>query len=856
MKKSNNRRFFLKNIAVAYLGVTTIPAIALAAKEETPVPGEKKAAGDRRFNETYNGKYNNRIAFPVGGIGAGMFCLEGTGAISHMSVHHNPEMFYEPAMFAAISIKGIPNGARVLEGSVPNWKKFGQRDAGLGGTGGATWGLPRFNESTFNARFPFADIRLRDNALPLQVAIKGWSPFTPGDEDHASMPFGALEYQFTNTGAKPEEYIFSYHARNFMRQADAGNSVKAMPQGFVLSQEAIPDAPEKKGQFAIYTTEPSTIVDHCWFRGGWFDPLTMAWNTVKAGETRSTAPVEKDAPGGSLYVPFRLQPGEKKVIRLMMTWYVPDSKLHIGDSPGGGVPATGKYYRPWYSSRFKDVAEAAAYWSGHYDELHRQTSLFTNTFYKSTLPPEVLEAVAANLTILKSATVMRQYDGRFWCWEGSGDTWGSCHGTCTHVWNYAQAVPHLFPALERSLRNTEFHENQNTEGHQGFRANIPISPLVHNFHSAADGQLGGIMKMYRDWRISGDQDWLKKMFPLVKVSMDYCIRTWDPKRKGIVEEPHHNTYDIEFWGPTGMCTSFYLGALTAFTAMGNALGEDVSTYKTLYAKGKQYLETELYNGEYFIQQIKWTDLQAPDPVKAQSFSTQYSPEAVALLKKEGPKYQYGTGCLSDGVLGSWIARVCGLPEPADTAKTKSHLLAVHKYNLKKDLQQHENPQRSTYALGHEGGLLLCSWPKGGMLSLPFVYSNEVWTGIEYQVASHLMFQGEVDKGLDIVRACRQRYDGTVRNPFNEYECGHWYARAMSSYGLLQGLTGVRYDAVDKAIHIDSKIGDFSSFLATDNGFGTVSWKKGVPSLTVAYGTIPAVHAIVGGKTIPLQQTAV
>lgn len=856
MKKSNNRRFFLKNMAVACLGATTVPAIALAAKEEekaAPAPEEKKAAGDRRFNEAYTGKYNNRIAFPVGGIGAGMFCLEGTGAISHMSVHHNPEMFYEPAMFAAICIKGVPNGAKVLEGSVPDWKKFGQRDAGLGGTGGATWGLPRFNESTFHARFPFADIRLRDNTLPLQVAIKAWSPFIPGDEDHASMPFGGLEYQFTNTGSKPEEYIFSYHARNFMRQGDKGNAVTSMPQGFVLSQDALPDAPEKKGQFAIFTAEPSTIVDHCWFRGAWFDPLTMAWNTVKAGETRSTAPVEKDAPGGSLYVPFRLQPGEKKVIRLMMTWYVPDSKLHIGDSPGGAVPATGKYYKPWYSSRFKDVSEAAAYWSGHYDELQRKTSLFTNTFYKSTLPPEVLEAVAANLTILKSATVMRQYDGRFWCWEGSGDSWGSCHGTCTHVWNYAQAVPHLFPALERSLRHTEFHENQNTEGHQGFRANIPISPLVHNFHSAADGQLGGIMKMYRDWRISGDNDWLKEMFPLVKVSMDYCIRTWDPKRKGIVEEPHHNTYDIEFWGPTGMCTSFYLGALTAFMEMGASLGEDISAYKTLYTKGKQYLETALYNGEYFIQQIKWTGLQAPDPVKAQSFSTQYSPEALALLQKEGPKYQYGAGCLSDGVLGSWIARVCGLPEPVDTAKTKSHLLAVHKYNLKKDLQQHDNPQRSTYALGHEGGLLLCSWPKGGMLSLPFVYSNEVWTGIEYQVASHLMFQGEVEKGLDIVRTCRQRYDGTVRNPFNEYECGHWYARAMSSYGLLQGLTGVRYDAVDKVIHIDSKVGDFSSFLATDKGFGTVSWKKGVPSLTVAYGTIPAEHAVVAGKKISLQR---
>jgi hypothetical protein len=288
--------------------------------------------------------------------------------------------------------------------------------------------------------------------------------------------------------------------------------------------------------------------------------------------------------------------------------------------------------------------------------------------------------------------------------------------------------------------------------------------------------------------------------------------------------------------------------------MGKHLGEDISAYTTLYNKGKKYLETTLYNGEYFIQKIQWTGLQAPDPVKAQSFNTQYSEEALALLKKEGPKYQYGTGCLSDGILGAWIARVCGLDEPVDAAKTRSHLLSVHRYNLKKNLHSHVNPQRSTYALGNEGGLLLCSWPKGGMLSLPFVYSNEVWTGIEYQVASHLMFQGEVEKGLDIVRTCRRRYDGTVRNPFNEYECGHWYARAMSSYGLLQGLTGVRYDAVEKTLYIDSRVNDFTSFISTDKGFGTVRLEKGVPSLQVAYGTIPAERAIVAGKAVPLHRS--
>jgi hypothetical protein len=216
----------------------------------------------------------------------------------------------------------------------------------------------------------------------------------------------------------------------------------------------------------------------------------------------------------------------------------------------------------------------------------------------------------------------------------------------------------------------------------------------------------------------------------------------------------------------------------------------------------------------------------------------YSPEAVALFQKEGPKYQYGNGCLSDGVLGSWLALVCGVGQVLDRHKVGSHVHAVHDYNLKYDLSDFANPQRPAYACGAEAGLLLCTWPKGGELSLPFVYSNEVWTGIEYQVASHLMRLGRAKAGLDIVRACRDRYDGAVRNPFNEYECGHWYARAMSSYALLFGLSGARYDAVDKVLHLDPAIkGDFRCFLCTASGFGTVGVRKGKPFYEPKSGTV-------------------
>lgn len=821
-------------------------------------------AADRGYNQPYEGSRLDHIAFPIGGLGSGMFCFEGTGALSNMSLHHYPDLFHEPCTFAAVCVKGVENGAKVLEVNVPEYKKFGRRDGGMG-VGGTTWGLPRFDEGTFTARFPFAELRLRDGDLPLEVTITAWNPFIPNDEDNSGLPVAGFEYAFTNTSDAPVEAVFSFNTRNFMYKTNkALSSVQPMKNGFVLNQEAPENEPNLEGRFAIYTDDERTVVDHCWFRGGWFDPLTMAWNKVRSGDMTPVGTGD-GAPGGSLYVPVELKAGETKTVRLYMAWYVPRSFHRIGpdasnDSDYGSCYDEALYgdtpekYEPWYSRRFASLEEVTAYWSANYDRLKASTERFTEAFYDTTLPAEVVEAVAANLTILKSATVMRQHDGRFWVWEGSGDSWGSCHGSCTHVWNYAQAVPHLFPRMERSLRETEFFVDQNTEGHQVFRANLPIRPVHHDFHAAADGQLGGIIKVYRDWRISGDDEWIRRIWPQLKQSMDYCIRTWDPREAGALEEPHHNTYDIEFWGPDGMCTSFYAGALNSFVAIGKALRQDVKRYEKLLAKSRAYMEGKLWNGEYFVQDIRWKDLNAQDPTTAMTFHSTYSAEARAILEREGPKYQYGTGCISDGILGCWMSLAAGLDEPIDRAKVKSHLNAVYAYNLKHDLTDHANPQRPGYAMGREGGLLLCSWPRGGKPSLPFVYSDEVWTGIEYQVASHLIFEGEVEKGLDIVRTCRDRYDGRVRNPFNEYECGSWYARAMASYGLIQALTGVRYDAVDKTLYIDSKVGDFRSFLSTASGYATVGLEAGKPFIRVHDGAIEIRKCVVSGKKTAIAES--
>ena len=998
----------------------------------------EKVSAEHFPNGTYTNANLNRVAFPIGGMGTGMFCLEGTGTISHLSVQNVMGFLNEPPCFAAVCVLGNTpeqNVARVIEGPIPDWKYFGREGTGNGGSG-TTYGLPRFKNCTFNAQFPFCTVSLAPDAkMPLKAEITGWSPFTPGDADSSSLPIGALEYALNNPTDKPVKAIFSFNSPNIL---DRNGSIDSIENGFVLYRSADSSNRETKGALAFFIDTSAggldkVAVDHCWFRGGWWDALTVAWDNVEKGRIIESAPVSSRSPGATIVAPLTLNPGETKTIRLLVAWYAPETNIvsgrrtndsrplfsrgpssgavegqqpitgflgrklvntydPSGDAPmgilaspevtltkkyvhfliGGGSEcsfqlhidgnkvrsASGKNqeylewatfdvsefvgkkavfkivddqsdgwghinldhiiqsdeqiadlmtgtgnniitderrvlviddferndyapwkaenlpivieegaeqeccpggvccptdllvapqdipdtYTPWYSTKFQSVHEVAKFWKENYALLRLRSEKFRDAFYDTTLPPEVIEAVAANLTILKSPTVLRQHDGRLWVYEGCGDGGGCCPGSCTHVWNYAQAIPHLFPELERGLRQTEYFEGMDTTGRQAFRVNLPLAPGGGQF-DASDGQLGGIIKVYREWRIVGNTDWLRLYWQRVQLALNYAIEKYDPRHTGLLEEVHHNTYDIDYYGPDGHCGSFYLAALRAAVEMGKTLGdegENVKLYEKLLEAGAARMEKELFNGEYFIQIVQKEGLKRNfGTLNPNDQSVGGYREIARIVNEQGPKYQYGTGCLSDGVLGFWMAETAGFRvDEVAQDRVKSHLLSVYKYNMRENLSEHSNPQRPTYAMGTDGGLLLCSWPRGEKPMIPFVYSDEVWTGIEYQVASHLMMFGCVDEGLDIVRTLRKRHDGVRRNPFNEYECGHWYARALASYGLLQGLTGVRYDAVTKTLYVDSKVGDFRSFLSTNSGFGTVIFKDGKATLDVKSGIIP------------------
>ncbi len=598
--------------------------------------------------------------------------------------------------------------------------------------------------------------------------------------------------------------------------------------GGVYFDSQLPDDSAHKASVAVVSPRKGLKAHCAWFQGGWFDPLTILTNALLRGGLRPapgpTTGKGRGRFGATLFWDLELRPGEQIEIPLVYCWHVPNSELRAGPQAQDACCGT---YAPWYTTWFADAWAVAEHAVEHGASLEERTRRFHQRFFSTTLPSYVLEAISANLAILKSPTVLRQEDGMLWCWEGCSYGRGCCEGSCTHVWNYAQALPYLFPALERTLRDQELKWSMDEQGHVAFRSALPTGPAAHTRHAAADGQLGGIMKVFRDWQIWGDRSWLEERYPLARRSLEYCIRTWDPEEQGALFEPHHNTYDIEFWGADGMCTSFYLGALQAMAAMAQYLGNtgDTERYGALAEKGRIYCDKHLWNGEFYIQKVQVKGLRVA--AELDKWVGGYSEEAMTIFRREGPKYQYGPGCLADGVIGQWYVAMLGLPDALTRTRARRHLEALFKYNFRNSLRGHANPQRPGYALNGEPGLLLCSWPKGGKPSLPFVYSDEVCTEIEYQVASHLIYEGLLDEGLSIVAAARQRHDGRVRNPWNEYECGSYYARALSSYAVLLALSGFRYRAPSRCLELNPRWQERQGrfFFAVEGAWGSIRYQR-------------------------------
>ena len=486
--------------------------------------------------------------------------------------------------------------------------------------------------------------------------------------------------------------------------------------------------------------------------------------------------------------------------------------------------------------------------SGAGTNSRRRRSAFRDSLFGSSTPAEILDAVSGTLAVLRSATIIRLEGGELWGWEGQHIAEGSCEGSCTHVWNYQQALASLFPALERTLRETEFTFNQLPNGGLTFRQRLPLGSGFDIIGPCADGHFGATIKAYREWRNSGDDDWLGRYWPNIRRSIEYAWSPdnpdrWDPDRTGVLWGRQHHTLDMELFGPNSWLSSMYLAALKAAAEMARAMGEpDFSAEcSALAAKGRAYVDRELFNGRFYAQKLALDDRSALEPfdqgrkagVLRESFMDAYWSEEYGEIK-----YQIGGGCLTDQILGQWHADLVGLGDVLSPDHVASALRSIFAENFRKTLRDHFNPCR-VYAYEDEAGLLVCTWPeRTEKPATPVPYSEEVWTGLEYMLASHLIARGLVDEGLILVRAARARHDGSRRNPWNDIECGSYYARSLSSYALLNAYIGLSFDQRAGEIGLSpARPGDAVYFWSAGRGWGEVSFRGRTAILSVHGGEL-------------------
>jgi len=799
----------------------------------------------------YDQAHLDKIAMPIGGIGTGDISIGGNGQWRDVEIMNKPAMGYygsatpkqAPCFMIYTKDAAGHKRSKALMGPIPAAEYIGSE-----GSNAPNHGMPRFRHASFDAAYPFATVNLQDDEMPVSVKVKTFNPFVPGDAVASGIPIAVIRYEVTNTTGQPlttavagsldncvgmdgSKVEFNSFNRAIvpLGAKNNKNTFRRTPQlaGIYMSSDSVDRDDRAWGTIALTTsaTQDGKITYRTEFDPkGWNANLNDMWDDFSDdGMFRDTVFADKvNSPRAGLSVAFTLAPHETREIQFLLTWDFPnrkdwDDKVTVGN---------------YYSTLYNDAWDVAEKTLPILPGLEEKTLDFVNLVANSNYPAVVKEAALFNTSTLRSQTAFRTKDGNFFGWEGVFANTGSCYGNCEHVWNYELATPFLFGAMAMKMRNVEYNYGMwDGDGLISFRVSLPLKKNGNWKAAAADGQMGTIMKTYREWQLSGDDEFLQHVWPDVKraLSFAWVPGGWDANKHGVMKGCQHNTMDIEYYGPNPEIEFWYLGALKAAAAMAEYMKdtEFEATCTDLFNRGSKWTDANLFNGEYYIQKV--------EPV------TDKSSIAPGLLIGMGakdlshPDFQIGEGCLVDQLVGQNMALICGLGYLADSTHIKKALQSVAKYNYVHSFEDYFNNMRS-YALGNESGLILTAYPDASKRPVvPLSYAFEAWTGLEYTAATGMFYEGMNDDALKTITDVRNRFDGIKRNPFNEEECGNHYARAMASWSAIIAISQFNYSAVTGKFTITAVPGNY--FWSDGYAWGNAEVSPGKVVLTVHSGTL-------------------
>jgi len=812
-----------------------------------------------RHRKVYRGEALRAVAMPLGGIGTGSIALCGDGSLRQWQIHNqaNHLACVPHSFFAVWARPANPPGtpvARVLQSSAlydtagPPPPPTSNDHEVPPAHRALLKQLPGVEAVEFIGEYPIAELAYHDPTLPLRVRMEAFSPFIPLESKDSGLPAIVFNVTVTNPTALGWQASVAATLQNAVGwdgvtpisgttcSVYGGNLNTLERLGDVTAiRMGVAHRPEDDagyGQMVLAALAPEATCLAQW------DDLDAGWADFSADGRLSDISAPGPSPAGqtwngALAVPFSLGPGQSRTVTFVVAWYFPNRYVNwpqrgLGIEDDKSKFWLGNQYNRW----FRSALDVVNYVQAHFERLVRETRLARDTFYDTTLPAALIDAVTSQMSVIRTPTCFWAEDGRFWGFEGchgastshAEPVGGCCPLNCTHVWNYEMALARLFPALERTMRETEWEVQQHPSGYLPHRVTVPIylpRPWEREIggpaHPALDGLLGAILKTYREYRACGDATWLVRVWPAVKKALNYVWAVHDPGRYGVIEGEQPNTYDISIYGANTFIGTLYLAALRAAEAMAGLCGEKslAAECQRIYRRGRAALEERLWNGEYYVQDVDLV---------------------------EHPQQNWATGCHADQLLGQWWAHVLGLGHVLDAGRVRTAVLSIFRYNFREHFHGHRQQPRA-FVTDDDQGLLVCTWPRGGRPVVPTLYSDEVWTGLEYEVAGLLLYEGQVEPALRILEAARGRYDGRQQSPWNDVECGDHYVRAMASWALLEAASGYGYDAHAAEIGFAPIIGpeDYRAPFVARDGWGTfaqrVSGDAQVETIAPVYGTL-------------------
>lgn len=831
------RRDFLKAMGLATGGVLIgFPAFGMSnSKSEYTIPIDKglsaewyKSLYERGTAEIYSGAGLAYIGMPIGGIGAGTVYLGGDGKLWLWDIFNETKEGISDKIYKDWQGKKEikpRDGANFIFPVAPEYpfeQGFGIKIIQNESIWKKNLDFKGFQDITFKGQYPMAEINYRDAQLPVTIDLQSFSPFIPLNVAASSYPATIMRFKVTNTSDKKAIVELSGWLENAVLNNSENNkslklinTVKKASGNTVLfcSSSTNSEALKKQKDYGNMALMLCKSGKKSKAEAGINIDSKLLFPEIKQKTAEAN---HGDQLVGALSKTVKLKPGESKEISFIISWYFPNLVLPQNKKSKG--ENKGRYY----SKRFKNATEVATDIAHNYNDLYAKTIAWKNCFYDdATLPHWFLNRTFLNTSILATETSFLLEDGRFWGWEGIG----CCSGTCTHVWHYAQALGRIFPELEKNLRErTDFAVMDTKTGGIDFRGS-----LANKY--AADGQAGVVLRSYRDYLISeNNAAFLDKNWENIKLSLQYLVdldAEEGGEANGTIFGEQHNTLDAEWYGNVPVITSLYLASLAAAVEMAKAMQDinAVKKYSSILEAGKINIE-KLFNGEFFIQ-------------------------------NEDPKHKkaigIGSGCYIDQVFGQSWAFQLGLGRLYNKEMIQTSLESLWKYNFVPDmglLRDSISPKNNgrPYALAGDAGLVMCTWPKGGKRDdwekhWQFGYFNEVMTGFEHQLASHMIWEGKLDYGFSLVKAIHERYGTTKRNPYNEIECSDHYSRAMASYGAFIAACGFTYNGPKRQLGFAPKVNpeNFKAAFTATEAWGSIQQTRTVTSQTnslkIAYGTL-------------------